>query len=259
VVDFNVSFVNAGFEVPDTICMPAIVNFMDQSTNVTTYNWSFGDSQTSSTASPTHTYPGPGTYLITLITANPNSCNKLDTAIKTIHVFDSPVADFDWTPYPPVPNTPNVFTNLSVGGNKYDWNFGDGTTSNEKNPTHVYEKDGTYQVCLTTSNDVGCKDTQCKSVRSIVYPIVDVPTGFSPNGDGINDVVFVRGYGIETLTFRIFNRWGEKIFETTDKNRGWDGTYKSVLQEMEVYQYTLTVTFFDGTQAFKKGNITLLK
>ena len=61
------------------------------------------------------------------------------------------------------------------------------------------------------------------------------------------------------MTFRIFNRWGEKVFETSDKKTGWDGTYKGVRQEMEVYQYTLDVTFFDDTRSFKKGNITLLK
>lgn len=259
VVDYNVSFVSAGFDVPDTICMPAVVNFINQSNNATIYNWNFGDGQSSSASSPTNTYTSTGTYTITLITANPASCNKFDTAIKVITVFDSPVADFDWTPNPPTPNTPNVFTNLSVGATKYLWDFGDGASSIDKNPVHVFETDGTYKVCLTASNDVGCKDTQCKQVRSIVFPIVDVPTGFSPNGDGVNDVVYVRGYGIETIVFRIFNRWGEKLFETTDKTKGWDGTYKNVKQEMEVYQYTLSVTFFDGSKTFKKGNITLLK
>lgn len=259
VVDYNVSFVSAAFDMPDTVCMPAVVNLIDQSSNVTTYNWNFGDGNTSNVSSPTNTFPGPGTYTVTLITANPNSCNKLDTASQGIHVFDSPVADFIWMPEPPTPNTPNTFTNLSVGATDYFWDFGDGSTSIEKDPVHVFEKDGTYNVCLTASNQVGCKDTQCKSVRSIVFPIVDVPTGFSPNGDGINDVVYVRGYGIETMTFRIFNRWGEKVFETSDKNEGWNGTYKNVKQEMEAYQYTLSVTFFDGSKTFKKGNITLLR
>lgn len=259
VVDFNVSFVSAAFDMPDTVCMPAVVNLIDQSNNVTTYNWNFGDGHSSSTASPTNTFAAPGTYTVTLITANPNSCNKYDTAVKVIKVFESPIADYTWIPDPPTPNTPNTFTNQSVGASEYLWDFGDGSTSTETNPIHVFQKDGTYNVCLTASNQVGCKDTQCKQVRSIVFPIVDVPTGFSPNGDGVNDVVYVRGYGIEAMTFRIFNRWGEKIFESNDKSVGWDGTYKNVKQEMEAYQYTLSVTFFDGSKTFKKGNITLLR
>jgi gliding motility-associated-like protein len=258
-LDFNTSFVSAEFDMPDTVCMPAVVNFNNQSTNVTTYSWNFGDGNTSTTASPTNTFPGPGVYQVTLITANPTSCNKFDTAQHSISVFPSPTADFTWVPNPPTPNTPNVFTNLSTGATHYLWDFGDGVTSVEKDPIHVFEKDGTYQVCLSAYNDVGCQDTACKSVRGIVVPIVDVPTGFTPNGDGINDFVFVRGYGIESMTFRIFNRWGEKVFETTDKKTGWDGTYKGVKQEMEVYQYTLDVQFFDDTHTFKKGNITLLK
>jgi gliding motility-associated-like protein len=96
-------------------------------------------------------------------------------------------------------------------------------------------------------------------VRGLVIPLVDVPTGFSPNGDGANDIVYVKGYGIAKMTFRIFNRWGEKVFESTDKSYGWDGRYKGVIQEMEVYGYTLSVDFFDGTSTFKKGNITLLR
>jgi gliding motility-associated-like protein len=174
-------------------------------------------------------------------------------------VLPTPVADFTWTPNPPEPNTVNHFTNLSTGATKYLWDFGDGTTGTNKDELHIYDKDGTYTVCLTATNEYGCRDTTCKSVRGIVIPLVDVPSGFSPNGDGINDIVYVKGYGIEKMTFRIFNRWGEKVFESTEKAKGWDGRYKGVMQEMEAYAYTLSVEFFDGTKTNKNGNITLLK
>lgn len=259
VIDFSNSLVNAAFDMPDTVCMPAIVNFIDQSTNASAWSWDFGDSQTSNQTNPTNTYLAPGTYTVTFIASNPVTCNLHDTLSKVITVFSSPVADFTWSPNPPEPNRPNSFKNLSTGATKYLWDFGDGTTSTQKDEVHVYEKSGTYNVCLTTTNQYGCRDTACKSVRGEVIPLVDVPTGFSPNGDGFNDVVYVKGYGISKMTFRIFNRWGEKIFESTDKSKGWDGRYKGVIQEMEVYQYTLSVTFFDGTKDFKKGNITLLK
>jgi gliding motility-associated-like protein len=92
-----------------------------------------------------------------------------------------------------------------------------------------------------------------------VVPLVDVPSGFSPNGDGVNDMVYVKGYGIQKMTFRIYNRWGEKVFESTEQSKGWDGRYKGEIQEMEVYGYTLKVEFFDGTKDARSGNITLLK
>lgn len=259
VVDFSTSLVIAAFNMPDSVCMPALISFLDQSTNATTWNWSFGDGNTSTLTNPTNNYTTPGTYTVYLVSGNPNTCNKFDSISKIITVMPSPTADFTWTPIPPEPNVPNVFTNLSVGATKYLWDFGDGETDTIKNPIHIYDKDGTYTVCLTATNQYGCKDTVCKSVRGMVIPLVDVPTGFSPNGDGVNDVLYVKGYGIENMVFRIFNRWGEKIFESKDKKIGWDGRYKGVMQEMEVYGFTLYVEFFDGTKANKKGNVTLLK
>jgi len=79
-------------------------------------------------------------------------------------------------------------------------------------------------------NDVGCQDTTCQDIVARVVPLLDVPNAFTPNGDGINDKVFVRGYGINKMTWRIYNRWGEMVFETIDKGQGWDGTYKGTIQ-----------------------------
>lgn len=259
VIDFSTSIVKSAFIMPDSICLPALVNFLDQSTNATTWNWTFGDGNTSSVQNPSNNYLTIGTYTVFLVSGNPNTCNKLDSSSKVLTVLPTPNADFSWSPNPPEPNTPNEFTNLSTGATKYLWDFGDGSTSTNKDDIHIYEKDGTYTVCLTATNDYGCRDTVCKSVRGIVVPLVDVPSGFSPNGDGINDIVYVKGYGIDKMTFRIFNRWGEKVFESTEKSKGWDGRYKDKMQEMEVYAYTLAVTFFDGTKTTKSGNITLLK
>jgi gliding motility-associated-like protein len=259
VIDYNASLVSALFQMPDSVCMPAIVNFTDQSNNAVTYNWTFGDGQTSTQIYPTNTYASPGIYTVRLITINTATCNKRDTLEKTITVFVSPIADFSITPNIPSPNTPFVFTNLSVGASSYLWDFGDGQTSTQKDEVHAYDADGSYLVCLTASNQIGCKDTTCKLVRSKVIPLAEVPTGFSPNGDGKNDILFVRGYGIRTMVFRIYNRWGQKIFESNDKSIGWDGTFKGAKQEMEVYAYTLDVDFKDGTKDFKKGNVTLLK
>lgn len=259
IANYNVSTMSTAFNAPDTVCMPANVLFTDLSTNANTWSWTFGDGGNSSVASPSHTYTTPGTYTVYLVSGNPATCNKLDTAQKSISIFSSPIADFTWTPNPPTPNTPNSFKNFSTGATKYLWNFGDGKSSTDKDVTHVFEADGLYDVCLTAYNDVGCQDTICQKVRGIVVPLVDVPSGFSPNGDGVNDFVYVKGYGIDKMTFRIFNRWGQKLFETTNKNVGWDGRFKGVMQEMEVYQYTLDVTFFDKSNTTKKGSITLLK
>jgi gliding motility-associated-like protein len=102
-------------------------------------------------------------------------------------------------------------------------------------------------------------DSVCKKVEADIHTAIDVPTGFSPNGDGSNDVLYVRGGGIEVMNLRIFNRWGEKVFESNGLEYGWDGTFKGKPQEMDAYAYVLTATFIDGSSAIKKGNITLLR
>lgn len=259
VVDYSTSTVLAGFNCPDSVCLPAQISFTDQSTNATTYNWTFGDGGTAAIANPVHTFNAAGVYTVKLVAGNPVTCNLLDSFERVITVFGNPIADFSYSPNPPTPNTALQFQNLSQGAILYKWDFGDGTTTDEENPTKIYQRNGFYQVCLRVTNEYGCTDTICKTVQGNVIPLVDVPSGFSPNGDGANDLLHVLGYGIETMTFKVYNRWGELVFETNDRYKGWDGTYKGEPQEMDAYGYLLDVTFFDGSKKFKKGNVTLLR
>jgi gliding motility-associated-like protein len=173
------------------------------------------------------------------------------------------VADFTFTPVIPVPNEPTRFNNTSRNATDYTWSFGDGNGSSEVNPTHQYRKTGTYTVCLEARNR-GCADTICKQVASDVLTGAELPTAFSPNGDGSNDVFYVRGGAIETSNLKIFNRWGQLVFESSnapanDPAYGWDGSYKGKQQEMEVYGWVLNVTFIDGSTSQRKGNVTLLR
>jgi gliding motility-associated-like protein len=82
---------------------------------------------------------------------------------------------------------------------------------------------------------------------------VDVPTAFTPNGDGINDIIYVDGWGIRKLNyFRIYNRWGELLFESNDIKIGWDGTYKGVPQNMETYVWQVSVETYAETKPLLK-------
>lgn len=90
-------------------------------------------------------------------------------------------------------------------------------------------------------------------------PFVFIPTAFSPNGDNENDVLYVRGEMIKEMTFRVFDRWGELIFESHDLHTGWDGKFKGKKLDPDVYDYYLEVTCIDDQTNIKKGNITLLK
>jgi gliding motility-associated-like protein len=108
-------------------------------------------------------------------------------------------------------------------------------------------------------NSAGCPDTTCQSLQARIIPLIDIPNAFTPNGDGINDKVFVRGFGITKMIWRIYNRWGTLVFETGDRTVGWDGTYKGSIQPNEVYHYVLDAEYSDNSKYQKRGDITLLR
>ncbi|MES2566075.1 MAG: PKD domain-containing protein [Bacteroidota bacterium] len=138
---------------------------------------------------------------------------------------------------------------------------------------------GDYLSCLTCPSPVASptveyiysvtvKDSHSCFERINTYTVyiegkssVDVPTAFTPNGDGVNDFINVDGWGIKKLNyFRVFNRWGELIYETTDLQSGWDGIYKGVPQNMETYVYQTEVeTYIDGDPIKKTGYFKLIR
>lgn len=253
----------AQFTTPAQGCVPYTANFNNTSVAGQTYQWDFGDGNTSTLMNPVHTYTLIGTYTVTLIANNPNTCNLSDTTRFTINVVNRPVSNFSFIPNPPVENTANTFTNLSSpDATLFKWLFGDGdslVTSSRLPVVHQYNTTGTFNACLVTINAAGCADTFCLPVQTIINPLVDVPNAFTPNSNDQNNKIFVRGYGISKMRFIIWNRWGQKVFESNDRNIGWDGRFKGVVQPMDVYAYTLDVEFFDGTKTTKAGDITLIR
>ena len=119
------------------------------------------------------------------------------------------------------------------------------------------EETTTYTVIVVDSN--GCTASDNVTVFVEFDYVIWVPNIFSPNGDGSNDIAYVRGVGVADLQFFIYNRWGEKVFETTDLNIGWDGTFRGKKVNNAVFVYYLEATFLDGTQTTKKGDITLVR
>jgi gliding motility-associated-like protein len=86
-----------------------------------------------------------------------------------------------------------------------------------------------------------------------------IPNAFSPNNDGHNDVLYLKGHCLQIFTFMIFNRWGEKVFETTDQKIGWDGFYKGSELNTGIYVYRVEGRNYDGKGYSAKGNITLIR
>ncbi|MDA9329109.1 gliding motility-associated C-terminal domain-containing protein, partial [Flavobacteriales bacterium] len=116
-----------------------------------------------------------------------------------------------------------------------------------------------YEVAY--SDSLGCfpkvnKYTVCVEDKYTV----DVPSAFTPNGAGENNIVYVKGHGVQELVyFRIYNRWGEMVFETNNINEGWNGNYKGQAQDMETFVYQAKVKFYNDTFGEKGGEITLIR
>lgn len=109
-------------------------------------------------------------------------------------------------------------------------------------------------------NEYGCKDTAYVRM-GIDYTMHEIlPTAFSPNGDGRNDIFSLRNMNFQRIIeFKIYNRWGQEVFSTTDNKQGWDGTYKGIPQETGVYNYIIRVVIPDGKQRVYKGDVTLIR
>jgi len=256
--------VKARFVTPASGCAPYDAVFDNQSDAGQSFEWDFGDgSARSSEEYPVHHYETPGVYTVWLWVRDNSTCNKIDSSSFTITVSPAPTAAFSYSPVPPQENTQTTFVNLSTGAVRYTWFFGDGDSLNtvrrDTTVAHIYNATGTYKAELIAYNQYGCSDTASHLVDAIVVPLVDVPNAFTPNGDGVNDNVYVKGYGITKMAWRIYNRWGTLIYIGNSQKTGWDGKYKGVLQPQEVYTYVLDVEFTDGQKYQKKGDITLLR
>ena len=249
----------ASFITPARGCQPYTAIFNNTSSGGLNFIWDFGDGTTSTVDNPTHLYPNIGTYTVKLYAFDSTSCNKTDSFSFVITVSPVPTSNFSFSPVPPQENTFTDFTNLSQNAIKYFWDFGDGDTSIEVNPHHIFPSTGVFQVCLKATNDAGCSADTCFPVSALIKPLLDVPKAFTPGKGNINSTIFVRGFGIKKMNWTIYNRWGQAIFQSGTPKIGWDGTFKGKIQPLDVYTYTLDVVFSDGKALRKTGDITLLR
>jgi len=246
-------------------CDPLTVSFANTSANLSSdvnYLWTFGNGDESTDASPTYTFNGPGSYSVSLTVTNDGLCSDLINMDNYIVVHETPVADFDPVPPQTILEDGTInFTNNSSGNDQltYQWDFGDGSTSGKKDPSHTYTETGTFMVVLITSTPNGCENTMEKEV--IVHPNFAVypPTAFTPNGDGLNDKFEVKGVGIKQFKIQIFSRWGDLIYEANNLEDYWDGTGSDgKLVPPGTYVYTIFYTSMLDHDYTKKGSVTVM-
>lgn len=227
--------------------------------NIVKWNWSFGDASTNATIkNPTHTYTTQGTFFVNLTVTSNYSCSAQTQSLVTVN--PQPNAEFGMTNNPAVAQEPIYFSDFSTPTaslSSWYWTFGDEGSSTSNNPSHSYNNAGIYVVTLTVFDNNGCSDSISKSIEITLLP--QVPTAFTPNGDGNNDLLFVKGGPFQKMLFRVYDNWGQLMFETTDQKIGWDGKKNGVDQPVGVYVWTLEVDLYNNRQVKKNGDITIIR
>jgi gliding motility-associated-like protein len=233
-------------------CLPLTVQFTDISTggNIVSWYWNFGDGNYSTLQNPTHIFTLSGTYDVQLVVTTDKGCKDTLVFNNYVEVYPQPIADFYTTPEIGKTYNPTITFYSNAETQYWNWNFGDGNTSNFPPPVqNTYpDKDTSYTVTLIVSNDYGCFDTITKEIL-IIDDILIFPNIFTPNGDGFNDFLVIQnGEKYDNNKIIVFNRWGKKVFEQTNYQNDWDGsnladgTYYYIFYYLDKsYQSSLTI------------------
>ncbi len=216
------------------------------------YIWSHGlGNGDSKTVNPIST----STYTVT--GKDNNNCSNSDNAIVIVN--DSIKAGISVVSDKVIANNPVQFTDKSVNASSWKWNFGDGSNlSSEQNPLHVFNRDGDFIVTLLVSSSKNCQEDTTLVIHVTAAPSIFVPSAFSPNKDGINDVFLILGE-FKTMDIQIFNQWGLQVFSSQSQNLGWDGTYKGIDQPEGNYTFVIRIVNKVGYEVYMNGMITLLR
>ncbi|MCB0380216.1 MAG: PKD domain-containing protein, partial [Flavobacteriales bacterium] len=265
VVDFTPNIVSG--------CTPVCVTFTDNTvigagSTITQWNWDFTSDgiKDASSQNPMYCFTNPShssvrDYSIRLIATSNFGCKDTLTKVNYIHSNPIPLASFSYWPNDEASIVDNdiTFTDQSIIASTWDWELGDGATSNVQHPVHEYTDTGFYLVVLRIENEYGCRDTTQKIVNIKPIYAIWIPNAFTPNGDFSNDFFYVDGYGIKELQVKIFDRWGLKIYDEIGVDQSWDGTYNGNIVQTDVYVYKVRAKdIFDEWHDYI-GKVTVIK
>ncbi|MCE9538651.1 MAG: PKD domain-containing protein, partial [Bacteroidetes bacterium] len=260
----------------NSLCVPGSMPFFDNSVTgnindpITMWEWHFGDGTISLEENPVHFYSQPGTYLISLTVTTVGGCtsNNLSSPLMvSAHPIPSAVFSVNSSNLD-LPYDVLILNNQSVGANSYYWEFGDSGTSTQFNPQYVYSSLGIFKIQLIAMSQYGCVDTAFAEITTdadVIFPNVFTP---NPNGNQggfyninnlSNDIFFPYSSGVIEFKIEIFNRWGEEIFESLDIKQGWDGFYRGVICQQDVYVWKAYIKLNNAKVFYKNGDVTLLR
>ncbi|MCC6371145.1 MAG: gliding motility-associated C-terminal domain-containing protein [Bacteroidia bacterium] len=218
-----------------------------------------GKSDTSTVISKCYTSAGIYTLNATIVDSR-GCANQLN---YLINVYQKPNASFNYLPLAPIENSEINFYDQSEGERlyKFDWYFANNVDykAHGKNTSYIFEEAGNYAVALLVENEMGCSDSIVKTIRVEQDYNFFVPNVFTPNGDGKNDLFVPVSRGVKQYTFRVFNRWGQLIYDGIDKNLGWNGIYNGRDCPEDVYVWKASVLTKAGDIKEYSGHVTLYR
>jgi gliding motility-associated-like protein len=222
------------------------------------YRWLFGDGDSSFAVSPVHTYQTTGPYVIRL-TVTPTQCPQLARSIQKPITVEASPAGLRYPPVNAVARRDLALRAREFSGARYRWTPATGlSTDTIATPIFNYTDSMLYQISIVTT--AGCRITDTLLVRMFAEKKIYVPDYFTPNNDGKNDKLYPFLVGVTKLTrFRIWNRWGQLVFQTQKAEEGWDGYYQGVRQPMETYLWMAEGLDIDGKIIYANGSVVLVR
>ncbi len=251
---FHAAFIDSG-----NLCPGATLRFIDQSSAtikpITYWKWLFGDGDSSFAQNPEHMFLKGGIYNVILISKNFKNCT--DTATRQVFIDN-------FTPF--AGNDTFIVKEERIqfqatGGTQYLWTpsiyLSDTITYD---PVGFFPDTGKFTYYLHVTSPYGCQGDDTVTVTVVNQAAFVVPNAFTPNGDGINDVFRPYTIGYKSLNyFRVYNRWGEEVYYTTNLEVGWNGTYNKKQADIGTYYWHISYTDRFGNPGYMKGDVHLLR
>jgi len=245
-------------------CQKDTVQFFHSgANNVNEWLWHFDNVGSSRQQNPEFIFPTFGSKQVSLVVNNGMCSDSTEAVIVLDNAMD---ARFGYPEYL-CPEDPAVFTDSSVGKLvSWNWTFGNGNTSLQQKPdeqryARPLARTKLYTVRLIVENDKQCFDTATHQVEVVTSCYITVPSAFSPNGDGNNDFLYpLNAFKATQLEFRVYNRYGQIVFETKDWKKRWDGTFNGQKQPSGTYVWMLNFIHSETKEkVFQKGATTLIR
>lgn len=248
-------------------CIPTSVDFTSDTVaglSGSNYLWNFGDGTSSTSSNPSHVYFNAGQYSVSLTITTSSGCVNDTNIINLVTADAIPTADFSVQEEVVMedPNgVPVIFANTSTASEEWNWDFGDNGSSTVFNPSHIYTDTGSYTIQLISTSTAGCRDTTYRVIHVEGELVIFIPNAFTPNGDGVNDKFNAYGIYVKDFDMWILDRWGGKIYHSTNLNDPWNGTYYNdgTLCQNGVYEYVIRAHDFSGKLHEYVGRISLVR